>query len=329
MSVEYFEEEIKEHERSHHGPFIGYISPEGKLINYSMLLGPKGHDNWRNPATITFLYYLSFILPGHDIEEFKNSNNEYLRKMYEAYRYHGSMDIKEWVIRGYYPEAPLFMNFRNQDSYEKFVRILYNEIDSKRKARKFSDVYRKLEYDLLEFFGKCYSKNDFFNSFGRIIKVPSEEETRSSFEKRLRSFEDYQKDEFIRDYYTYTLMNNFKDVLTVYLGYDSIERAREMDPMELVFYDHLHSQSNMFEPLPKPSIVTSCNSPYERFFNWILMDYEIIKVPKMIWDESEGRFVQSDVPSFHQFEREENTADEIRRIKSKVPQHERYKFFRQ
>lgn len=327
MPVKYFEDEIKKHEHYYDGPFIGYINPQGMLINYSNLLGPKGHDNWRNPATLTFLSHISYVLKGSNIDRYKDSDIEYFKKLYENHKYKGSIDIKDSVIRGFCPTA-IFGNHHNHSSYDDFIAGLEKEVERNNQRTTFHDEYDILKHDLIDFFGKCYSNKDFFYSLGRVISVPSEEEIRTVFDKELEWRDQKEQLEFIRDYYTYNLMNSFKDILVSYLGYDSIERAKEMPIEDMIFFDYIHAQSNGYEFLEHPSIITSCNNPYERFYNYILMDWKIQIVPRMIWDIIEKKFRESTISRLHLSDNEERIKEELEYIKSKKPLKDRYPYLK-
>ena len=322
MPVKYFDEEIKEHERSFNGPFIGYINPHGMLINYSNLLGPKGHDNWRNPATLTFLRNISYVLAGSNIERYKDSDSENFKKIYENYKYNGSIDIKDSVIRGY---DPIIGNHYNYSSYAIFKEGIAKQV--KENKRTSSDVYEILKSDLIDFFGKCYSKDDFFYSLGRVIKAPSEEEIRRTCEKSLAWRDERGKLEYIRDYYTYNLMEHFKDILVMYLGYDSIERAKAMPIDDMIFFDCKYAQSNGYESLETPSILTSCSNPYERFYNYILMGWKLNIIPRMIWDTYEKRFIESRL-IYNNSENEERIKEELDYLKSTTRLEDRYKLLK-
>ena len=77
MTVNYFDEEIKNAESfKSDGPFLGYISPSGKLIDYTYLIGERGHGNWRNPVTPLFVTYMSYVSEGDNIERYKDSDKK-------------------------------------------------------------------------------------------------------------------------------------------------------------------------------------------------------------------------------------------------------------
>lgn len=85
------------------------------------------------------------------------------------------------------------------------------------------------------------------------------------------------------------------DFLTMVLGYDKIE-------------------TNLYHV-----ISTSNSNPYERFYNYILMDYSIYLLPKYIYIDNS--FVKLDNKIYDTY-----VLDEVNSIKKLVPYSERYLF---
>ena len=98
------------------------------------------------------------------------------------------------------------------------------------------------------------------------------------------------------------MLNDLKDTLVQYLGYDSVESQ-----------------------LPK-YITTSCINVNERFYNYKLMDFRIFQIPKMIYDPSD--MIYKPMPVIYQTEKEEILEKEIESIKKMVKLEDRYKYFR-
>ena len=161
MTIQYLEDEILQKEKSMNGkPLIGYINANGSLLDYSMLIGPYGHENWRNPATHIFLNYISYIVRDFNIDEIKNE---------EIYSYNKYEGIDDVVKRGldYFQEI-------NHTSYRDFLCSLKEEIQNQSSISfKEKNEFDLLKYDLLKLFDKLYSNNDFFNSLGRFIYAES------------------------------------------------------------------------------------------------------------------------------------------------------------
>ena len=326
MIIDYCEgeEEIKRREQLTRGPFLGYINPQGQIIDYSVLRGEPGHDNWRNPVTPYYLSFVSYLVLGDNLESYKEKakTNPVFRKMYEKNKYDG---FNNSVLRG-----PGDYGFNNLD-YPSFIEYLNDNIKKVSNLRFSKDEWSRLKYDLMSFFEKCYSKKDFFYSFGRVIKVQSfKNVTKIMYRKYLQrnGYDNYDDErEFYREYCIVTLMSYFKDILVQYLGYDSIERAIPEYDINIENNIYWNSQGYTFSPIP--SIFTSCSNINERFYNWLLMDWTVLRVPRMIWNEKEQKFVQeSSIIDYYQTEKEIILGKEIESIKREVPKQHRREYFR-
>ena len=75
-------------------------------------------------------------------------------------------------------------------------------------------------------------------------------------------------------------------------------------------------------------ITTSYNNINERFYNFLLMDWAIHKLPRYLWDEKEQKYIEEPViRDFYQNDTEEIMKKEIASIKRLVPKKDRYKYF--
>ena len=317
MTIEYNEEPIEKHESLKHSPFLGYINPSGQIIDYSTILGEPHHDSWRNPVTPLFLNYISYLVLEDDLPFIKkraeDPNKPWYKELYEKNKCDG-FDYS--VVRG-----PQYKNY-NDLYYEEFISYLKNGINRVQEYKNSSSEWNRLKYDLMDFFEKCYSKDDFFRSFGRIVKLYSYEKIIETSKNKLieNGYDRSDNDKFYEEYRIMTLMSYFKDILVQYLGYDSFARAI---PANGIFFDYGYAFSDT------PRIITSCSNPNERFFNWILMDWEIQRIPKMIWDDNEKRFIEeSNLIDYYQTDKEIVLGQEIDTIRKNVPKQYRKQFFR-
>lgn len=317
MSIEYYEKPIAECEKNYNGPFIGYISPRGHLIDFSILIGERGHDNWRNPITPIFLRFVSYVVMGDSLEEYRNSDNPLSKSIYEDNKYEG---FDDFVSRG-------LTTFNcNETDYDTFIESLHRRTSNIKKPKPYRSEYGYLDYDLMDFFEKCYSKKDFFSSLGMVIKVHNESTVFKMYKNLLKNRDYHDKERFYHDYKIITLMSYFKDIMVQYLGYDSIERSLPISDLNI--RNNLYDFSNGYEFSQNSSILTSCNNPNERFYNWLLMDWNVQVLPRMLWDDSDKRFIQSPITAYHQTDEEEMLGEEIALIKKKVPKQDRKEFFR-
>ena len=145
-TLKFYQDEIRSTERQSH-PFVGYISPEGRLINFRSQIGMSSHDCWRNPVGEVFLGFIIYIT-GEKIEE-----KEYYKNfMPDAYAMMKVDGYEEAVYRGY--DQTNFLCFKNFDQITKSIDYLI-----KRNINNYYDKMRNAEYhrfviDLLYFFRK-------------------------------------------------------------------------------------------------------------------------------------------------------------------------------
>ena len=328
MTIDYQEEEILHQEKWNLSgkPFIGYINPYGQLIDYTQIIGERGHDEWRNPASPIFLSFISFVVYGAKIKRYEEAEWDPKKELFHQNRYEGFEDV---VKRGleYYNDV-------NFHTYEEFLNRLNCQIkdteESKRLHLKYSksfydiNEWRQLEFDLTNFFKQCYSDRDFFKSFGRVPLVHD----RITFCKKYHLKDVLSQDEAYYEYCLIQLMSYFKDIMVQYLGYDSIERSIPENDLVQINNSSEASNGYTFSPIPR-TITTSCINPNERFYNWLLMDWNIQRIPKMIWNEDEKRYTEEPpLFKYYQTEKEEILGKEIASIKKEVPKQYRKEYFR-
>ena len=144
MTVDFIDKEfwITEKETSNHKPYIGYITPNGNLINYNKPFGESGHDGWDNRISNTFLDYVSYIIKNNELEEY--------------------------VVRG--------MGFILNENTEEFVEFLERLEKDLKYPPSYDDTYGQFRYQFLLFFKKVYANKNFFEAIGRKIEVMPDEE---------------------------------------------------------------------------------------------------------------------------------------------------------
>ncbi len=78
----------------------------------------------------------------------------------------------------------------------------------------------------------------------------------------------------------------------------------------------------------KKTITTSKPNIYEEFFNLMIMDYEIVQLPKLVFDEDTQKFRWIYPNEFINTGINREFEEEIKLIKKYVPYNERYKYLR-
>ncbi len=321
MTIDFNEQEILKIEQFTGLPLIGYINPQGKIIDYSILIGEYGHDNWRNPVTPIFLNFISFIIKNQKIPKFKFEGYE---EFLEMNKYEGIDDIVKREVE--------YNNYFNHITYKTFLDTLQRnfeqEIVNAKLAQEYGygqrDVFDTLRCDMVCFFQKLYSNNDFFGSVGKIICV----ENRDFIAKKYNIQDDSKIMEFYHQYLVVNLMSYMKDFCVQYLGYDSIERA--IPYADLNIFNNIYDSSNGYKFFNNPrTITTSCININERFYNWLLMDWQIKRVPRYFWNDQSKKFEleQADY-IFHKTDKEEILEQEIESIRNQIPRTKRKAYFK-
>ena len=330
MTIEYREEEILKKEEWMYGkPLIGYINPYGQILDYSMLIGPYGHDNWRNVATPIFLSFVSYVVKNYKVSKLLESRWDFIKALYEINKYEGFDDVVKRGLEYDYSE--------NHDTYEEFLqclnRVVNEEKEKATSAREYGgsflqwNVYNILRYDLVKLFEKLYSKGDFFDSLGRVIYAENKQEVLNKY--NMNNINDTRRsDQFYHNYLIVQLMSYIKDICVQYLGYDSIERAWQIGDINRVNNIYYASNGYTFSKDPR-IIVTSERNVNERFYNWLLMDWTIQQVPRKVWNEKNKKFIdENDIFDYVHNDKEDILGKEIESIKRLVKREERYKYFR-
>lgn len=329
MTIEFKEDQIFKREQERRNPYIGYFAPDGKLIDYNILLGGSGHDDWNNPVSWAFLSWISYIIKDTSIEELKEWANDYNMVINNQY-----LGIDELVKRGYGIDYDF-----NYETMEAFLETLNGRInyieDLYKSAIKFNyeydyfvDDYTKFEYKLLLFFRNAYKNGKFFESIQRKITI----ENPKIIKEKLREL--YSEcnlsmgvEREYRNYLTRELLSYFKDICVQYLGYDSIERFKPNGTKIKIPY---YYEDYNYDFLANPRVITSSYlNINERYYNYLLMNWEVHRLPRYNYNEKTGIYEkESEFFTYYQSEKERNLEFEIKNIKKLVPIKERYKYFR-
>lgn len=273
--------------------FIGYLNPHGVEINYRNPFGSGGHDN--NPTTDLFMEY--FIT--HEI--YSNKDSDFYQTPEDIVR-------KEKIDTEF-----------NREILKEKLEVIRSDL-----KRFTQNRWELLKYDLLSFFLNCYENESFVEGFGKDCSIMS----RDDFEEKVYSFVNAERkrlypkregEDYMRywdriplyyDYYwQYDLyrkqfkLDKFKDVMVQYIGYHYVAR------------------------IPK-TIYTSEFNIYETFYNYLLNDFTIIRLPKMIYDGKNKKYVEVKPNEFLVSDSELRLKEEIDSIKKLVKTCDRWKYER-
>lgn len=290
--------------------FIGYLSPYGCVVDYSRPLGYGGHDV--NPYTEFFQHY--FYLRESDRYEY---NIHYLDGVYNSCEMEKieAKEMKEELEK-------LYVNHYKEHYKRKMER--------RRKEEKLGSYYSSydesydLKEDLVKFFYNCYSSETFEKGFGKDVTVMSEDEFATSDFLKIRNERDrvfpikngesyrdyldripvwYHFDTQYEKYKTEIYLNFLKDVLVSYLGYHYVART------------------------PK-TIYTSSFNIYETFYNYLLNDFVIYQMPKMVYDPVIKKYEELKFNELFIPESELILKNEIESIRRMVPLERRKEYYR-
>lgn len=320
MTIDFYEEQITRREELTREPFIGYFAPDGTLINYNVLLGENYHDAWRNPVSLAFLAYVSYIIKGTSIEDLKTWAS--VPDMVTDNQYPG---IDEYVKRGYGIDYDF-----NFDSFDLFLNALYEQIAS---IENYQHTYGKLgdytefQYQLLLFFRNAYKNKKFFETIQREISIenPTIVMEKLKYQYRNCHLYDGELESIYRDYLKEELLSHLKDICVQYLGYDSLERFKPNGteikvPGRYEYYN--------FDFLANPRIITSSYpNVNERYYKYLAFDWVVHRVPRYYYNESTGLFEKFDFHLFYQSEKEKRLGLEIQSLK-KLPLEDRINYLR-
>ena len=92
----------------------------------------------------------------------------------------------------------------------------------------------------------------------------------------------------------------------------------------LIQYGNIDS----IESSVKNTIYTSKFNIYDYFYNYLLMDYNIVVLPKKVYDNNTQTFIDYSQNQFLKSDKEMRLKEEIKSIKKEVPKQYRKEYFR-
>lgn len=314
MTIKFEEEEIMRKEKFNREPYVGYFSPKGELIDYNILLGGNHHDDWRNPVSATFLSFVSYIIEDTSSKKLGGKGYDNLADL-DKYP-----NIDEVVKRGY----SHFYDF-NEDSIDDFLLRLYSKIEY---IKRYSSAggYKEFEYRLMQFFINSYKNRTFFETIGKKIKIENPSAAKEKMRKIRPNIHWDDLEYTYRLHLKMELLSYFKEICVSYLGYDSLEQFKSNGDAITI---PIGLEYN-FDFLDNPRVITSSSKNInERYFNYLLMDWEVRRVPRFIYNERTEMYEEESSSSImYQSKEEECLEKEIGSIKRLIPRKYRYKYFR-
>ena len=319
MAIEFKKNEIKNAELKLGTTFAGFINPRGDLL-YS---GPT-HYFWNSSVYNTYLKYISFIID--DVKKDGKYANYIKEQSPDVYKSMYDPKLDELVFRGYDSYY-----FGVHTTFEEFYRKLLRRIETVdyRIKEKEELSFERFKLDLLLFFRNAYKNGNYIESTGKVTRIESQKtiEARIKEENNLTDNDKYTLDLLIERAVNKQMLLGFKDICVQYLGYDTLERFGADGRQINVPTDESKYDENFYN---SPRVITSsCKDTYERFYNYLLMDWTIYKVPRYKFNEETGMFEEeSNILRGHIANKEQEVKDEIQSIKKLVLPKDRYKYFK-
>lgn len=324
MTIDYKENQMSFIEEHDNRPLKGYFEPKGEFIDFNTLLDVPTHDGDSTlPPAYTFLEYVSYIVKDTNYKK----DGPMLGKEYLNYP-----GIKEIVMRGYdYKNGFDICSLEElKEEIDKQIQeVKKNLKDNTRNGREL--LLDKWIYDMLLFFKNAYSKKPFFEAINRQIKVDNIDGLFEKYNKLYGPFSSNRK-RVIHDTQMQILKDHFKDICVQYLGYDSLETySPDGKPIIPVIF-HLMVQEGPTDFQKTPRVITSSViNPNERFFNYLIMNWKVNKLPRYKFNEETGIYIPEYLELYHndKIQLEEQIYEkEIQKIKKLVPLEKRPNYFK-
>ena len=292
MSIEFKEEQIESYEKATKNVYAGYFSPDGALIHVCPHNGEDRGDGLPNQVADTFIKYAGLLVPPD-------------RRLYRGY---DSVVAKRRV---------------SYSDIHRQVKNEYLELTDKVHDGTATEMDH-FQRELIKFFENGYSRDKFFETINRTLAIDDP----VVIEKRIRAkYPDLSEQELLEKIersIKRQILSYLKDICVQYLGFDSLERYLP-DGRQY----NLSSDSYDFESSPR-IITSSSRHINEKYYNYLIMGWDIHKVPRFIFNSEKGQYEKRSgiLDSFSNGE-EQVLHDEIESIKRLVPIHERHKFFKE
>ena len=289
MTIDFYGKEIDKYERMHAKAYTGYFTPNGKLVDYNTSLGGS-HSSLANIVSWTFLLWV------------KNSS-AFLDLGIRDVKMSASINMETGEIKN--------ANIPTREYNEKTNLLI-------------------LQRNLLSFLSTIEKNPEFTHEIRkRIHEDELPDYIREGKGLPLESSEGiYEIEKVFGRKNTRALLMFLKDICIQYLGYDSIEQVKsngEYLTFPPLFRYYRDDQFTIYERPRK--IITPNNNIHKRFFNYMLMDWDIEKAPRYIYNESENKFEVEPANIMIQSDSDEDYEKELVAIKKMVPLKEREKYF--
>ncbi len=292
MTIEFLGEQFDIFERHEDKPYIGYFTPEGKLVDYNTSLGGS-HSTLINIVSWTFLLWIKQSRAFKDLE-------------IEDCEIRAELDLTNNRIKNAY------IGTYESNISSNLVKLQIDLIEFLKKAetdRNFIDCIKKIvDKSKIPSYVKDQKKIPLFCGYGGAESI-------------------YEIENVFGRYNTKELLLFLKEICVQYLGYDAIEEFMPNGKLLKIPAYYCYYPKDYYTFYDKPRIITTTkNNVNEIFYNYLLMNWKVQKLAKYIFNETTQRY---EINNFSfQSEKDEIYEKEIQAIKKYVPLRERTKYFR-
>ena len=267
-------------------------------------------ENFKCPRFVGFLN--PYGIPIKFVDKFGYTGHGEVPSIQEYFRVYYILKIKPSKLISPLEEYIMSYEYLNSEknryniTLKECIEELKEDINRYKKSSSSFVISRlQMNMDVYSFLFNCYSANTFFEGVGNIETCMCKEEfwNKEYINKNLYRVDSWDFNIEYEIYKDKILTEIFKNVMIQNLGYHSIERV------------------------PR-TITTSSLNIYETFYNYLLNDFLIFQMPKIIFDPKKKKYVKQNLNEFFLPDSELRLRDEIQAIKKLVPIKEREKYYR-
>ena len=290
MTIEFLGKQFDKYERLKTKPYIGYFTPEGKLVDYNTFLGGS-HGQLGNIVSWTFLLWIK-------------QSNAFKSLGIQDFRINAKLNLGNGIIKN--------ADIATGNISSNLAQLQKDLIQFLKKAEANQDfidcIKKRIDSSKIPTYVKRNKKIPMYCGPGGAEGI-------------------YEIENVFGKYNTKELLLFLKDICVQYLGYDSIEQFMPSGEFLKIPLYYLYYPEDYYTYFDKPRVITTTSKNInERFYNYLLMEWRVQQLPKYIFNEVTQSY-EINTNSF-QSEKDEIYEKEIQSIKKLVPLRERTKYFR-
>lgn len=204
-----------------------------------------------------------------------------------------------------------------QNGIEYFKEEVEIRANKSKKYGSSNDVDSRFMNDLNLFFFNCYQADTFMDGFGQNCMCLNQSEF---YQRYCEGKELYQRqpNETEKEYHE-------REKNSVEYDYHWYKKNLMLDWYKIVIVQYMHY--HLIERCGK-GITTSDLRPNETFYNYLLNDFTIQQIPRMMYDNTKKMYIPYKQNQFLMSDSELRLQEEIQAIKKLIPIKERVQYYR-